>query len=492
MSTTPNPSPAIQHQEAIANLPFVENRATADTAQTLRDELLYHRATQTYLWALPLLNTLGMQVGSEKAFGAGYNVLVIWKTLTNAKTLITTPNCDVMYAMSYLDLGKDGPLVFEAPPMLQGILMDYWQRPIPVDGGQYAGDVGFFGPDQGKGGKFLLLPPGYKGEVPEGYFVCRSGTNNVLMFLRGLVADPSNLKAPVDLLEQTKIYPLQGEAKPMQFPDASGVPVDMLPLRDAIAFDYLKQLVDAEGSHLADPDWMGMLAGLGIVKGEPFQPDERTRGILDRAAKSAYKMSRVLGFDEVVSGRSFRMYGDRRWLNPMADATAENPSGKLDLSWRRVDRGGALDVDCRPWFFTNYYSVSPGMLSQIPGKGAFYIIAFTDSEDSPLTGGTNYRLSLPQDVPAANFWSVTLYEAEDASLLANGQPFPSLGSRNKPIQNADGSTDLYLGPEAPQGKEKNWLATVPGRGYFAILRLYGPTEPALTKTWVPGDFEKLK
>ncbi|WP_088894930.1 DUF1254 domain-containing protein [Leptolyngbya ohadii] len=491
MSITPDPSPAIQHQEAIANLPFVENRATADTAQALRDELLYHRATQTYLWALPLLNTLGMQVGSEKTFGAGYNVLVIWKTLTNARTLVTTPNCDVMYAMSYLDLGKDGPLVFEAPPMLQGILLDYWQRPIPVDGDKFAGDVGFFGPDQGKGGKFLLLPPGYEGDVPEGYFVYRSGTNNVLMFLRGLVADPSNLKAPVDLLEQTKIYPLQGEAKPMQFPDASGVPVDMLPLRDAIAFDYLKQLVDAEGPHLADPDWMGMLAGLGIIKGQPFQPDEHTRGILNRAAKSAYKMSRVIGFDEVVSGRSFRMYGDRRWLNPMADATTENPSGKLDLSWRRVDRGGALDVDCRPWFFTNYYSVSPGMLSQIPGKGAFYIIAFTDSEGAPLTGGTNYRLSLPKDVPTANFWSVTLYEAEDAALLANGQPFPSLGSRDNPVQNADGSTDLYLGPIASQGKEKNWLATVPGRGYFAILRLYGPTEPALSKTWVPGDFEKM-
>ena len=102
--------------------------------------------------------------------------------------------------------------------------------------------------------------------------------------------------------------------------------------------------MDAEGPHLADPDWMGMLAGLGIVKGQPFAPDERTRGILDRVAKSAYQMSRVLAFDEVVSGRSFRMYPDRRWVNPMADATSENPSGKLDLSWRRVDRGGALDV----------------------------------------------------------------------------------------------------------------------------------------------------
>ena len=492
MSIKLGTSPAIQHQEKIANLNFVESRATADTAQTLRDEMLYHRATQTYLWALPLINTLGMQVGSEKTFGEGHNVLVIWKKLTDAKTLVTTPNCDVIYAFAFVDLGKDGPLVFEAPPMLQGILLDFWQRPIPVDGGKFAGDVGFAGPDQGKGGKFLLLPPGYKGEVPEGYFVCRSGTNSAFVFLRGLVADPSNLKPPVDLLEKTRIYPLKGEAKPMKFPDGSGVPVDMLPTSDATAFDQLKRLVDVEGPHLADPDWMGMLAGLGIVKGEPFHPDERTRGILDRAAKSAYKMSRVLGFDEVVSGRSFRVYPDRRWLNPMAGATAENPSGELDLSWRRVDRGGALDVDCRPWFFTNYFSVSPGMLSQIPGKGAFYIIAFTDSDGVALTGGTNYRLNLPKDVPAANFWSLTLYEAENASLLANGQPFPSLGWRDKPVQNADGSTDLYLGPKAPAGQEKNWLATVPGRGYFAILRLYGPTEPALTKTWKPGDVAKMK
>ncbi len=124
MNTTETES--IQHQAKIAALPIVEGRATAETAQILRDEMLYHRATQTYLWALPLINTLAMQVGSEKTFGEGYNVLPIWKKLTDAKTLVTTPNCDVMYAMNYLDLGKDGPLVFEAPPMLQGILLDFW------------------------------------------------------------------------------------------------------------------------------------------------------------------------------------------------------------------------------------------------------------------------------------------------------------------------------------------------------------------------------
>ena len=152
----------------------------------------------------------------------------------------------------------------------------------------------------------------------------------------------------------------------------------------------------------------------------------------------------------------------------------------------------ALDIDCRAWFFSNYYSVSPGMLSQFPGIGAFYVIAFSYSDCQPLTGGTNYKLNLPKDVPAANFWSLTLYEAANASGLANGHPFLSLGSRDNPVQNADGSTDLYLGPEVPDGQEKNWLATVPGRGYFTLLRLYGPTEAALIKTWILRDLTKVR
>jgi hypothetical protein len=482
------------HFDELANLPFSENRPTKETAQTLRDELLFQRATQTYLWALPLINTLGMKTGSEKVFGAGYNVLPVWKKRLDAKTLVTTPNSDVIYAMSYVDLGKDGPLVFEAPPMLQGILLDFWQRPIRMDGGKFFGDVGFFGPDAGKGGKFLLLPPGYKGSVPKGYFVYRSGTKNVFVFLRAFYKDPNDLSPAVALMEGVKIYPFSGKAtaKPMTFPDASGVAVNMLPISDGSVFDQLKLLVDSEGANLADSDSLGMLAAIGIIKGQPFNPDAHTREILDRAAKTAYKMSRVVGFEEVVSGRSFRVYSDRHcWINPFADGTATNPGGLKDTAWRNV--AGAypyLDVDARIWFFTDYYSISPGMISQNPGKGAKYMVAFTDSEGTPLSGGTSYRLNLPADIPAANFWSVTLYEAENASGLANGQPFPSLGLRDKPTQNSDGSTDLYLGPKAPEGKQANWIATVPGKGYFAIIRLYGPTEAAINKSWKPGDIEK--
>lgn len=480
-----------QQFSELASSPFVENRSTEKTAQTLRDELLFQRAVQTYLWAMPLINTMGMKNGSEKEFGAGYNILPIWKKRLDAKTLITTPNSDLIYAMSYVDLGKDGPIVFEAPANMQSILLDFWQRPIPVDGGKYFGDIGFFGPDQGQGGKLLILPPGYQGDVPDGYFVYRSSTNNVFIFLRTFYQDPKDLSPAVERLEQSKIYPLgkRESALAMSFPDGSGKSINMLPRHDVSAFDQLKYLVDTEGTNLADPDWLGMLAAIGIVKDQPFQPDTKTRAILDAAARTAYKMSRVVGFEEKVSGRDFRVYPDRRWINPVADGTPDNPGGPFDLAWRRKAEG-YRDLDIRIWFFTDYYSFSPGMISQIPGKGAKYMIAFTDSEGLPLTGATTYRLNLPKDIPAANFWSVTLYEAENASGLANGQPFPSLGSRDKPASNSDGSIDLYFGPEAPTGKEGNWLATPAGRGYFAILRLYAPTEAAIQKTWKPGDIIK--
>jgi hypothetical protein len=482
-----------RHFNELANLPFAEGRPTKEATQKLQDELLFQRATQTYLWAMPLINTLGMQVGSEKTFGAGYNILPIWKQRLDAKTLVTTPNSDVLYAMSYVDLGKDGPLVMDAPPDLQGILMDYWQRPIPVDGGKFFGDVGFAGPDGGKGGKFLLLPPGFKGPVPDGYFVYRSATRNVFIFLRGFYEDPKNLTPAVAHLERTKIYPLNGEAtaKPMKFPDASGIPVNMLPISDGTVFEHLKRLVDSEGDDLAGPDWLGMLAAIGIVKDQPFAPDAHAKEILDQAAKAAYKMSRVIGFEQVVGGSSLKVYPDRKWTSPMAGGTPTKPYGDLNLSWTNT-AGDYLALDSRINFFTNYYSVSPGMVSYTPGRGANYVMGFTDSDGAPLSGGTNYRVNLPPKIPARLFWSMTLYDAENSSGLANGHPFPSLGSRDQPAQNADGSTDLYLGPKPPEGKQSNWLPTVPGKGYFVILRLYGPAESAIDKSWKPSDITLVK
>jgi hypothetical protein len=481
-------SAASDHFDALAASPMANGRPTPEAAKALMDELRFQRATQVYLWALPLINTLGMKDGSEQKFGAGYNVLPIWKDRLDAKTHITTPNSDVLYAMSYADLGEMGPLVFDAPPRMQGIFLDFWQRPIPgpkLDASKvYAGDVGFFGPDGGKGGKFLLLPPGYNAAVPDGYYVFRSGTNNVFIFLRAFYEDPKNLAPAVELLEKVRIYPLGQErtAKPMKFPNASGVPVNMLPRSDATAFDQLKRLIDSEPDSIADPDWRGMLASLGIERGKPFKADAATRKMLERAAETGYKMSRVLGFESTVGGVDYRVYPDRRWVNPWASGYP------FDLAWAR-NPGGYRALDNRVSFFTNYYSISPGMLSKTPGYGANYVIGFVDSSGAPLQGEKAYTLKLPPKIPAATFWSLTLYDAESGSGLDNGQPFPSLGSRDKPEQEPDGSTVLYLGPKAPEGKRGNWLRTVPDKGFFVILRLYGPLEAAIDGAWKPADLE---
>ncbi|EAW0724329.1 DUF1254 domain-containing protein [Salmonella enterica] len=477
----------------LANLPLEKNRPTVSTTETLLQELTFQRAMQSYLWAMPLLNTAGMRDGAEATFGTGYNVMPIWAKRLDPKTKITTPNSDLIYGMVFENLAKTGPLVFEAPPGLQGIILDFWQRPMPVDGLEFQGDIGLPGPDGGKGGKFLIVPPGYKGEIPDGYYVYRSTTNNVFIFLRAFYKDPKDTSPAVNLLKQSVFYPLgqKESAKKMEFPDASEKEINMLPRNDFTAFEQLKRIVDEEGTHLAGPDSLGMLASIGIMQNKDFSPSDADKKRLDNAAKAAYKTSRAIGFKDNLNGVDFHVYKDRKWLNPVNNVTTRWPNQPADLTWRAKE-GGFLDIDARTWFFTDYYSISPGMVSMTPGKGAYYMIAFDDKEGKHLDGEKSYHLHLPANIPARLFWSVTLYEAENASGLATSQPFPSLGKLDNPVQNADGSTDLYIGPKAPQGKEKNWLATAPERGFFAILRLYAPEEAALNGSWKPGDIEEVK
>lgn len=458
----------------LANLPFPENHPTERTSQVLLDELTFQRAVQAYLWALPAMNMYGMKEGSEKVFGKGYNVLPIWKHRLSAKTLITTPNCDVIYAMGYLDLKEDGPLVIEVPPKLQGLLDDFWQRPLS--------DVGFAGPDKGQGGMYLVLPPDYKGEEPKGYFAFRSRTYGVFVFWRAFYRDPSELEEPVKLLEQTRIYPLgkKETAKPMMFPDGSAVPANMLYPTDGSYYAMLARFVQHEYADPTELDMRGMLLSIGIASDRPFAPDSHARAILERAAAVGSRMGGALASAWIVRQPGAKIYADRQWINVF---TAKNPEFRTD---------GAIDLDMRTVMFAVAYSTSPAMVLDMVGAGAKYMSTYRDATGEYLSGGASYRLSVPAHVPVNNFWSVTVYDAETASGLDNGQPFPSISSFDKPLASSDGSTDIYFGPSAPQGHEKNWLRTVPGKGYFVIVRLYGPTQPYFDKTWKLPDMEKVK
>jgi len=460
--------------DELANLPFPENYPTKHSSQVLLDELMFQRAVQVCLWALPAMNMYGMKEGSEKVFGKGYNVLPVWKHRLSAKTLVTTPNSDVIYAMGYLDLKEDGPLVIEVPPKLQGILDDFWQRPLC--------DVGFAGPDKGQGGKYLILPPDYKGIEPKGYFTFRSRTYGVFVFWRAFYQDPAKLEEPVRLMEQTRIYPLgkKESARPMIFPNASAVPANMLYPTDGSYYDMLARFIQHEYVDPTELDMRGMLRSIGIIKGKPFAPDARTRAILEKAAATGLKMSNALSTDWIFHQPGAKIYEDRQWINVFI---AKNPEFKVD---------GAVDLDMRAIMFSMAYSTSPAMVLDIVGAGSKYPSTMRDANGEKLSGGASYRLNLPVHIPVNNFWSVTVYDAATASGLDNGQPFPSISSFDKPVANPDGSTDIYFGPTAPKGFEKNCLRTVPGKGYFVMLRLYGPTQPYFDKTWQLPDIQKIK
>ncbi|CAB3809595.1 DUF1254 domain-containing protein [Paraburkholderia fynbosensis] len=482
--------------EVLAQQPFESGYPTPQAIRTLEDELFFQRAVQVYHWALPAVNMFSMKEGAEKNYGSGYNVVSIWKERLNAKTLITTPNSDVIYGIGFLDLAKDGPIVVEAAPGLQALVDDFWHRPIQgptIDGHTYFADIGLPGPDKGKGGRYLVVPPGYKGTVPKGYYVYRSETNGVFLFLRGFFQKPSDLAPAVGNMERIKVYPLGQEttAKPMKFPDASGVSADLLPPSDGRYFDILNRFIQSEVVDPSDHYMRGMAAAIGIVKGQPFNPDEHQRTLLNLAAQTAWKMAKVVAYDEFEKQPKAKWYPDRQWLAHVRNG-GDDFRNSVDNFYFQVNGEHYTDLDAQLHMFINAYSISPGMMTSVPGVGAKYLEAVRDSRGEFLVGGSTYRLTLPANVPAKLFWSVTAYDATTASGLDNGQPFPSIGSRDEVKPNADGSITLYFGPTAPAGKESNWVKTVPGKGWFSLLRLYGPEKSFFDRSWIPGDFEKTQ
>lgn len=456
--------------DELSKLPFKDNLPTPETSARLYDEVQFQRAVQVYLWAQPAMNMVAMRDAQAAAFGAGNNVLAIWKGRLDAKTLLSTGNPDVIYALAFLDL-KDGPIVVDLPPQMQGILDDFWHRPLT--------DVGLPGPDQGKGGKYLLLPPGYADKAPDGYYVLKSPTYGVFVFLRSFLVD-GKTDAGVKVMEQTRIYPLAQKDNPpaMKFPNASIKAADYLIKRDYSVFESLAAFINHEPVAPEDMYMRGMAASLGIVKGRPFQPDAKMKAMLNTAAGIAFKMASVALFDTRHPDKL--IYPDRKWEPPFLGGS---PVFRKD---------SYADLDALNAFFHLAFSTSESMVIAMPGKGSQYLLGYRDADGDLLSGDKSYRLHVPANVPAANYWSVVLYDSDTRSLLDNGEPFPSVASNTNLKPNADGSSDIYFGPTAPRNANANWIKTVPGRAYFAGLRLYAPTQAFFAKVWKPGDIEKVK
>lgn len=448
-------------------------------AESLLNDLYYQRAIYAYMTMLPAMNTIGMRDGAEAAFGKGYNILPIWKERMDSRAWIPTPNGDVIYSLTFLDLKETGPLVVAAPPNVIGMFTDLFQRTIT--------DVGAIGPDRASGGLYLLLPPDYQGEIPQGYFAFKSSTYNVMLFFRtvmGKGATAPDPKKAVALAETTRIYPVwtaEKDTKRMEFPNGSGKRVQMMYPIDSTYWDKLKAFVDYEPISAIDPELRGVLASIGIIKGQPFSPTAKQKELLDKAVETAPKMilaNRQIGRPD---GRNL-YYPDRQYENVWAGATSE---------WLQ---SSYLDIDQRAGFFQIAFSSAPAMVMHTLGAGSKYPTARRDADGEFLNGSNSYKLHLPPNAPAALFWAVTLYNITDGTMVETPQLMPSINSLNEAVaKNPDGSIDLWFGPTKPaDAPDANFIRAVEGRNFIATVRLYGTGVEFFDQTWKPDDVVRLK
>ncbi len=459
----------------IGSLEFFDGLPTESTVQKAYDYLDFQRAVSVFLHEMRAASMVAMRNGLREQGVTRSNQMAIFEKLMDSKSLWLTANTETVYASNFLDLKKDGPTVIEIPPHVLGILDDMWMR--------YVGDLGNAGPDKGKGGKFLVLPPGYKGKVPEGYHVFRSRTYGVWFILRGFLVKGDPKPAATSIKKHTRIYPLARAENPpaMEFINFSGRAHNTIHANNFHFYEEINDLIQQEHDDAIDADSRGRLALLGIIKGQDFKLDEKERKLLNEAAIVGATIARSISFASRDDMVYFYPDDDRTWFSAFAIGNHEF----LVDNW--------LNHDARTQFMYNATGITPAMAIAMPGIGSQYAAAVRDADGKYLNGTESYKLRLPANVPAKDFWSILVYDTQTRSMLQTDQQFPSLSSQRGGIkQNADGSFDIYFGPEAPKGKENNWIQTVQGKGFMLILRLYGPLEPWFDKTWRPGKIERMK
>ena len=349
---------------------------------------------------------------------------------------------------------------------------------------RFVTDMGLVGPDRGKGGKYLILPPDYTGDVPEGYFVSQS-TSYVNWFIaRGFLKD-GKTDAAVDAYKaHLKIYPLAKQAAQpkMQFVSGSEKAFNTIHANDEHFYTEIKIVLDKEPIAFIDPELRGLLAAIGLQKDQPFAPDARMQKLLQDGVAIGNATARALMFSPRAD--NVYLWPDRHWKTAFIGG---------DYQWL-IDGGeGGRNLDARTYFFYMATVNTPAMALKLIGKGSQYAMADKAADGTMLDGDKQYKLTIPANVPAKDFWSVVAYDPQTRSELQTTQAFPSKNNtRDQMLENQDGSVDLYFGPTAPEGKAANWVQTVPGKGWFSLLRLYGPLEAWYDRSWQPGDIVEVK
>jgi hypothetical protein len=459
-------------ETSLGTLKFVDGLPDEATVEKVYENLDRMRGVDVFLNTMAAASVLA-NIEGLKSVGCDNYGAVIHENRVDAKTLLLTPNTQTITLWAFMNL-KDGPLVVEVPPGVLGLADDAWMR--------YITDLGLAGPDKGNGGKYLFLPPGYAGTVPDGYFVARSRTYNVWFGARGFTVKGDTGPAVQAFKEHWKVYPLMQTANPpaMHFINGSGLYFNTIHSTTYKFYEEINTVIQEEPVESADPEILGQLAAIGIVKGKPFAPDTRLKNILTDAVAIGNATARAITFRP--RDAAFFFYpGEGSWVTPFVGGSEQFMSNHARL------------LDARTNFFYVATGISPAMAVKIVGGGSQYAVATQDADHNYFDGAKDYRLHLPPKVPINNFWSVIPYDTQTRSVLQTDQRDTALTSDSGTVKaNADGSVDIYFGPKAPAGNESNWIQTVPGKGWFTMLRLYGALEPWFDKTWRPGEIEEVK
>lgn len=457
-----------QVDTSIGTLKFNSGVPDDATAKILFDNLDLQRGVQAFLLAIPAVS----QVANRAAFadlGPVNGVVPIFEQLLDSRSLVLTGNDNTVYSWTWLDL-KGGPIVVEVPPKVLGTANDMWQR--------WVVDVGITGADKGAGGKYLFLPPGHTGEVPSDGFVqvVHSPTFGLWLPWRSFLVD-GDPKPGVDLVKaHTRIYPLGAEPATPAFPDMTGKVMNTVYPADYSFWEMLNEVVQQEPTASLDPVTLGLFASIGIEKGKPFAPDDRMKKILTEAAAIGDATSRANLFHTREPAAFY--YEGSNWQRGFTGG------------YNFESQPGVANLDAALFYYTLAILVTPAMEAKIIGEGSQYAWTARDSTGAPLDGGKTYKLTLPKDAPVKDFWSLILYSDQTRSMIQTDQAHPAVSSQKKDlIVNADGSIDVWFGPQAPEGKEPNWVQTAPGMGWNVVLRLYGALEPWFDNSWRPSEIE---
>ncbi|TIN22701.1 DUF1254 domain-containing protein [Mesorhizobium sp.] len=457
-------------------LPQTAAAQTRLSAEELQQRAIERRAVEAVNWGIPVVNFNRMYEAASGA-GADFNQIVYWSGLFDWKNQTLTPNPDTIYFNPFFDTKVAGPMVLEIPPAgdngsITGTIMDVWQAALE--------DVGPAGVDKGKGGRYLILPPGSTQTPPDGYIVLPSSTYEGFALLRSVLksGDAAGVKQAVDYgLAGIKLYPLSQAADPpaTHFVDVRGKEFDSTIRYDLSFFESLDRIMQYEPWLPRDKVMVDVLKSIGIEKGKRFDPDAKTEEILEAAIAEA-RAWLDLRYETV-----FEPYFEgAHWAVPAAP-------GLVETSATFYETPDTYPIDARA--VTDYWAFST---VKHLGAGQFYLMSTKDKDGQPLDGNRTYKLTVPADAPVTQYWSAVAYDRATHALIRE-VPSPSKSSQTEGLQtNADGTVDLYFGPKAPAGKESNWTPTKPGGRFEVLFRFYGPEKPLFDKTWILPDIEKTR